>query len=191
MGLLDKLFDKGAKALGDMVSDKVSDMLNADESGELRKVVQTTKTAVSSALGQEQRDTWEEPGSRSGMGGSQSTRVQEKSFEQKVQEILQRAGDYTLRENVSPEELEQEFGREIFTRSRNWCSPDAIDYAVYQGGNRVLMIRMWECYTDYNHKSNRQIKEFCDANGVKMLDFFAYLPNEEDYMEQRIREQLV
>ena len=42
-------------------------------------------------------------------------------------------------------------------------------------------------YEYYDHTANRQIKKFCDQNGVKMLDFFNYLPNDYDYMEQRIR----
>lgn len=43
----------------------------------------------------------------------------------------------------------------------------------------------------YTRRANREIKDFCDANGVGMLDFFDYLPNEESYMEQRIRENLI
>lgn len=36
------------------------------------------------------------------------------------------------------------------------------------------MIRLWEDYAVYDHRANRQIKEFCDAKGVKMLDFLSY-----------------
>ena len=40
--------------------------------------------------------------------------------------------------------------------------------------NRILLIRLWEDYAVYDHRANRQIKEFCDAKGVKMLDFLSY-----------------
>lgn len=115
--------------------------------------------------------------------------VPEKSFEEKVQTALQKAGDYELRRNIFPEDLEQEFGKEIY--SRKGCKrPENITYGVYQDGNRILLIRLWMDYGLYNRQANRQIKEFCDKNHVKMLDFFAYLPNEESYMDQRIRASL-
>lgn len=146
MGLFDRLLNKGAKALGDMVSDKISDVVNGDS---------------------------------------------DKSFDEKLQTILQNAGNYKIKEYISPDTLEQEFGQEIYTRGGGRCEPEDITYGIYQGGNRVLFIRFWDSYNEYAHVANREIKNFCDANNVKMLDFFEYLPNEEDYMEQRIREQLV
>ncbi len=117
-------------------------------------------------------------------------REPKKRFEEKLQIILQNAGNYELRKIVSPDELEQEFGQQIYSRN-GCCRPESITYGIYQDGNRILLIRLWKDYSFYNRKANRQIKQYCDANGVRMLDFFEYLPNEEDYMEQRIREQLV
>lgn len=114
-----------------------------------------------------------------------------RSFEEKLQVVLQNTGDYELRKNILPDTLEQEFGQEIYTRGGNRCNPDKITYGIYQGGNRFLLIRLWDFYSDYARAANRQIKDFCANNHVKMLDFFNYLPNEEAYMEQRIREQLV
>ncbi|MGN0154429.1 MAG: hypothetical protein ACI4A3_08245 [Lachnospiraceae bacterium] len=187
MGLLDKLFDKGAKALGDIVSDKVSDVLNGDN--EIGETFRSAKSAVSSFTDSKVHDTWEEAGSHREKAAK--SRVPEKSFEEKLQTILENAGNYELRKTISPDELEQEFGREIYTRGGCYCKPEGITYGIYQGGNRILMIRLWLDYGMYSRKANRQIKDFCDANGVKMLDFFEYLPNEEDYMEQRIRENLV
>lgn len=142
MGLLNKLLNRGAKTLYDMVSD----------SGET---------------------------------------LEEKSFEEKLQVILQNAGDYQLQRDILPDTLEQEFGREIYTRGGNRCLPDKFTYGIYKGSDRILIIRLWGWYSDYDRVANRQIKAFCDANRVKMLDFFDYMPNEEDYMEQRIREQLI
>lgn len=190
MGLFDKLLDKGAKALGDMVSDKLSDVVNGDN--EIGETFRSVKSAVSSVTGANEQDTWEEPGSRrGGSGHSKKAYATEKSFEEKLRTIIQNAGNYEIKEDISPDELEQEYGREIYTRGSCYCEPENISYGIYQSGNRVLMIRLWCDYQEYNHMANRQIKDFCDANGVKMLDFFEYLPNEEDYMDQRIREQIV
>lgn len=185
MGLFDKLFDKGAKAFGDVVTDKLTEVLDADQTGQLREAVESAKAAVSSTLGQEEHDSWQAPGSQ--RGKVSDTR----NFEEKLRSILQNAGNYELRQDISPIELEQEFGREIFTRGGNYCEPENITYGIYQGGIRILFIRLWTCYPVYMRTANRQIKRFCDANGVRMLDFFDYMPNEEKYMEQRITEQLV
>lgn len=115
--------------------------------------------------------------------------VPEKSFEEKLQLALQRAGDYELRSNISPDELEQEIGQEIYSR-RGCKRPENISYGVYQNGDRVLLVRFWSEYGLYDRKANRQIQVFCKDRGIKMLDFFEYLPNEENYVDQRIRANL-
>lgn len=189
MGLFDKLLDKGAKALGDMVSDKISDVVNGDN--ELGDALRNVKSTVSSITGSDEQDSWEEAGSRRGQSSGNGHRRQEESFEEKLRRILQNAGGYELRMGILPNELEQEFGQEIYTRGGCYCEPENITFGIYQGDNRLLLIRLWCSYQEYNRKANRQIKGFCDANGVKLLDFFEYLPNEEDYMDHRIREQLV
>lgn len=129
-------------------------------------------------------------GAKTLSGREVSSYEPEKSFDEKLVSIIQNAGSYELRRNISPDELEKEFGREVYTRGNRYCNPDNITYAVYEGGNRILYIRLWETYQDYSHVTNREILKFCRENGVKMLDFFDYLPNEEYYMVERIKEQL-
>lgn len=184
MGLFDKLFDKGAKALGDMVSDKLSDVVNGDN--EIGETLRSVKSAVSAVTETAEENTREEPKNRRKVSG----RRNEKSFEEKLLTVLQNAGNYELRKAIAPEELEQEYGAEIYTRGGCYCTPNAISYGIYKDGRRVLLIRLWQNQY-YRRMANRQIKSFCSANGIKLLDFFEHLPNEEDYMEQRIREQLV
>lgn len=121
--------------------------------------------------------------------GPKASHVPEKSFEEKLQTALSRAGSYELRSNISPEELEQEFGQEIFTR-KGCKRPENITYGVYQNGDRILLVRLWSDYARYAHRANWQIKDFCENRGIKMLDFFEYLPNEENYVDQRIRANL-
>lgn len=188
MGLFDKLLDKGARALGDMVSDKISDVVNGDN--EVGETLRSMKSAVSSFTGSNEGDSWEEVGSHR---DRQSTGFygEERSFDEKLRTILQNAGNYELRESISPDELEQEFGREIYERKGYYCQPDNITYGIYKDGRRVLLIRLWQEQRLYRHRANRQIKDFCFTYGIKILDFFDHLPNEEDYMEDRIRQYLI
>lgn len=193
MGLLNKLFNKGTQALGDFVSDKVSDAVN-DEESSLGEAFRNVKSAVSSVTGQDSYDSRERAGSTQstecGTKKPRGRRQKEKSFDEKLMPILERAGQYEVRRDISPDELEREFGQEIYVRGGCYSEPDHITYGIYQGGSRILLIRHWVFYSDYARAANRQIRSFCDANGIKVLDFFDYLPNEEDYMEKRITEQL-
>lgn len=178
MGLLDKLFDKGAKALGDAVSDKLNDMINSDS--DAGDALRSMKSAMDFGLN-----------SYAGTDASEKYNQEGRSFEEKLSRILQNVGDYELRRNISPDVLEQELGREIYKRGGCYADPEAVSYGIYRGGTRVLMIRLWYDYNMYNRMANRQIKRVCDENGIAMLDFFDYLPNEEDYMDERIRQAMV
>lgn len=108
------------------------------------------------------------------------------SFDEKLRGILQNAGTYEIRRNVPAEELEKQYGQSIFTRGGCYCAPESISYAICLNGRPLLYIRLWQLYSWYNHTANRQIKQFCDKNQIKMLDFFDYMPNKTDYIAQRI-----
>lgn len=165
MGLFDRLLNNATRTLGNMVKDAVGD-------------------AVSSALNQNGNAT---SGSANAGKPVQTTAaaVDSRSFQTKLQEIIQKAGSYELRKNVPAEEFEQQYGT-IWTRGTCYAKPDAISYAVCRNGAPVLYIRLWIDYGSYDHTANREIKRFCDSHGIKMLDFFEYLPNRMDYMTERI-----
>lgn len=156
MGFLDKLLNKGAQALGDVVSDKLYAGGN---------------------------DTW----------GERTQEQDYRSFDDKLTKVVKEAGDYEIRRRVTLRELEQEFGEDIYVhgRSRCYCEPDDISYGIYQDGRRVLLIRLWDDYVQYNHAANREVWSYCNDHQVKILDFYDYLPNEEGYMAERIRKELV
>lgn len=138
-------------------------------------------------LGNAVLDAVQEAGS--GNQARSSAPVDSRSFESKLTDILQGAGSYELRKKISTEELEQQYGQ-IWTRKKGHALPEAISYAVCANGAPVLYIRLWEDYGCYSRVANREIKQFCDNYGVKMLDFFAYLPNRADYMAERITANL-
>lgn len=165
MGLFDRLLNNATKTVGNMVKDAVGD-------------------AVSSALNQNGNAT-----SGSANAGkpvqTATAAVDSRSFQAKFQEIIQKAGSFELQKNVPAEELEQQYGK-IWTRGASYAKPDAISYVVCKNGAPVLYIRHWLDYGSYDHTANREIKRFCDSYGIKMLDFFDYLPNRMDYMTERI-----
>lgn len=116
--------------------------------------------------------------------------VREPKFEEKLKAIVDRHEEYELQGSISPDELEREAGREIYTRKNGWCRPDPISFCITRYGARALLINIWDDYGRYKRTANREIRKYCDENGIRVLDFFRYLPNETDYMEERIMGQL-
>ncbi|MBQ8923565.1 MAG: hypothetical protein IJ053_02105 [Lachnospiraceae bacterium] len=111
------------------------------------------------------------------------------SFKDKLTNIISGLG-YDIESNISPAVIESFAGREIYTRGGNYAAPDNISYGIVSNGATILYIRLWKDYSVYDHAANRQIKTYCDRNGIKMLDFFDYLPNEIGYMTDRIKQTL-
>lgn len=63
-------------------------------------------------------------------------------------------------------------------------------YGLYYNGMPRMMIMV---LGDGNHSVTREVrlaKEASESYGVPYLNFFAHLPNEEDYIRNRIRENL-
>lgn len=170
MGLFDSLLKSGLKAVGNAVADVVSDAVTEALKGD-SKNGEKTQRAVQSA--------------------TQSVASDNRSFDQKLQAVLTNIDTFEVRKNVSVDELEQEAGSKIYTRGGCYAKPDNFSYVLYKGGQRVLIVNLWWNYhNDYKHYANREIKKYCDSNGIKVLDFFDYLPNEVGYMEERIRKCL-
>lgn len=169
MGLFDSLFKSGLKAVGNAVADVVVDAVADALKGDSTNAKSTVGAATTSAS---------------------KVELDNRSFDQKLQAILPNVGNYEVRRNVSPDELEQEAGMKIYTRGGCYAKPDELSYVLYKDGQRVLVINLWWVYQDYNHYANREIRKYCKNNGIKVLDFFDYLPNEADYMEDRIRKAL-
>lgn len=181
MGLFDKILKSGLRAVGNAVADTVVDSLKEAYSEVTNsETTSTTKTSTASVA-----KTGTAPVSK------RASEIDDRSFDQKMQVILENAGRYEVRKNISPDELEQEAGRQLYPRSGCYASPENITYALYKDGQRILIINLWETYEIYKHKANREIRSYCDNNNIRVLDFFEYLPNEMTYMEDRIRAALV
>ena len=181
MGFLDKLLNKGAQALGDVVSDKLSEVVHGDN--EIGDAVRSVTSAVSSMTNAGGNDTW----------GGRTQEYDNRSFDEKLTKVIEEAGNYEIRRNIALSELEQELGVDVYVHGRShcYCEPDDISYGIYREGRRVLLIRLWDFYGQYNHAANREVWNCCKDHQVKILDFYDYLPNEEGYMAERIRKELV
>lgn len=165
MGLFDSLLRAGVRAATSKVVDAVADAVVDSIKGENNSG--SSKTTITHSV------------------------EDNRSFDEKLNVILQEAGAYEIRRNISPDELEQEAGTEIYTRATGWCLPSALTYGIYKDGQRVMYINLWDDYKYYARKANGQIRKYCAKQHIKVIDFFDYMPNEFAYMEKRIKEQLV
>ncbi len=109
-------------------------------------------------------------------------------FDVKLKEVLAERSDVRVEEFVPVDEIEVVAGKQIYKRG-NCATPDAFTYKLSANGKAVY-IRVWKKYLTYDHVANRQVKTYCDMNGIKVLDFFEYLPNGVNYMRERILEAL-
>ena len=112
-----------------------------------------------------------------------------RAFDDKLKEILAEIAGVQVSEFVPVDEIEMQAGKNIYTRGGGRCAPEAFSYKLSAGG-RTVYIRLWKYYGVYNHSANREVKEYCDKNGIKVLDFFEYLPNGTGYMRERITSAL-
>lgn len=183
MGLFDNLLKSGARAVTNKVvgavagavSDALSDVLDGMDAP--KSTTSTTSTTANTTTN---------------ASVARSTVVEDdRSFDAKFRDVMDKLGTYEIRTNIHPDELEQEAGVQIYTRSGCYAKPDEFSYVLYKDGQRVLIVNLWWGYEVYKHAANREIRKYCDNRGIKVLDFFEYLPNEVDYMEERIRAALV
>lgn len=202
MGLFDSLLNAGKKALNDAAAKEIADKLDDTLGGVMKNIPSAASGLDTDTFGKE-ASSYNKPVNKSysenqeagstaadSQGLTANKTVDKRPFDAKLREITAKTGLDIETRSVSPDELEKQFGQSIYTRSGCYALPDKISYKLVANSGQVLYIRLWSSYAKYNHAANRQIKEFCDSNGVKMLDFFEYMPNEFDYMEQRIQNTL-
>ena len=162
MGLFDKLMEKGLKAVKEAVTDVVSDVVT---------------DTIRNGLGQSDNE--------------QPTRKLEdnRNFDMKFTQIMNGLEGYEVQRGFSPDALEADAGRQIYSRGGCFAKPDMFTYVISKDGERKGFVNLWDTYESYKHTANRELKNYCDSNGIKMVDFFEYLPNEYGYMEERIRRE--
>ena len=177
MGLFDNILKTAAKSIDNAIGNGSHDFPDL-----ANKAVQAKAEAIYGTPSQNSGQTVQTP--------VQTAPAKPKiPFKDKLTEIVSGLG-YSIETNISPAVIESFAGREIYTRGGNYAAPDHISYGIVSNGATVLYIRLWRDYSVYDHAANRQIKVYCDRNGIKMLDFFDYLPNETDYMTDRIKKTL-
>ena len=77
-------------------------------------------------------------------GSSKTTFTQseedDRAFEEKAKAVFENLGAYEVRECVSPDTLEEEAGKKIYTRGGCYCLPDNFTYVLYKDGQRVRFL---------------------------------------------------
>ena len=106
-------------------------------------------------------------------------------FEEKFREVLSSHSDVMVEQGIPVEVLEAQAGRAIYAKGGNRRLPVSFTYRLTRNG-KPLYIRLWKRYEEYDYAANRQVRAYCDMNGIKVLDFFEYMPNAITYMQERI-----
>ena len=182
MGLFDRIVRNVTREATHSLTNAVTDSVSSAVNGKIRELVDENITPVVNR----QADKLNKAAEVVKEHGKHAI------FEVKLKEILEHAGDYELKNNVEVEELEQYGGQDAYTRGRTngYATPTSISYGIYQNDACKLYIRLWKDYSEYNRAVNREVREYCDQNNISMLDFFEYLPNEQEYIRNRIASYL-
>lgn len=201
MGLFDSLLNAGKNAVTKAAAEKISEAVNDKLGGVMDGLSSVTQGLDAGTFGKEaaaytkrenSNGTSAQEAARSAVsdnGKAAQYSKDKRPFDVKFREAIDRIGGCEIAVDISPDELEQEYGQTIYTRGGCYCLPDKIAYKLTKDGGNVMYIRLWHSYSDYCHAANNQIMNFCIKNGIKMLDFFEYMPNTVDYMANRISEQ--
>lgn len=202
MGLLDRILKVGARAAERAVSRAVNDTVYETVDRTVRGGIDKAKDALgvpttttrTSAPVQKSSSVKATPSTPVSTPAKARTSIKYENdgreFSQKLPEVMSKIGDFEIREKISPAELEAKAGRELYQRGGYYRKPENIAYGIYKDGQCVLYINTWWSYNIYKRAANRALKNYCDQSDIPMLEFFEYLPNSVDYMEERIRKAI-
>lgn len=185
MGFLDRILQAGARAAEKAVSHAVDDTIfEAVDKGirsgidQLKEAAGIPSSPATSAI------------TAPAAPADEEEEDDDRSFAQKLPEVLQKIGEFEIQENISADSIEAEAGRELYIRGGCYRLPKDISYAIYKNGQRVLLINLYDSYKVYARLANQKIREYCNEHGTPMMDFFDYMTNDVDYMEDRIRKAI-
>lgn len=203
MGLLDTLLNVGKKALTDTATKEIvrgvnnlaDNYVKSKEGGAQGLDTATFGKEAASYNNKTKQSESENLHDNDSYSYDNSTEYDEEenyddsgSFDEKLSGILVEIGSVDVERYIEPDVFEKQCGQTIYTRGGCYALPDRISYKLTGEGGKVLYIRLWDDYDRYNHIANRQIKTFCNNNGIKMIDFFNYMPNRYSYMKKRIQD---
>ena len=192
MGFLNKLLNKGMKALEDAVVDAVVPSKNSNSSG-----ATGTSYSTPSASG----TSYSAPASSSHTTPRPSIKAidrapsvyepfdDKRAFDVKFREAVASIAGVSIEENVSPETVESGLGKSVIVRKGTYSAPSKIAFAVNANG-KTIYVRNFKKYSEYARTNNRILRSECEKNGIPMLDFFDYLPNNVGYIKNRITSKI-
>ena len=107
----------------------------------------------------------------------------------KIRQAVEEIEGCSIKGSISGDEFEQLMGCQIFVRGGCFAAPSDM-MVISKNGEDVLYIRSWRDYTLYTRLANRKIRRYCEDKGIKILDFFEYLPNRYNYVKDRIEKTI-
>lgn len=190
MGFLDNILKTGLRAAERAVTRAVNDAVYDNVHGTVDKGLRNGMSKTDEAISKSVNIPSSKANTSSTVTQSTDDAYDDRPFAQKLPEVLQKIGEFEIRENISPDTIEAEAGRELYKRGGCYRLPQDITYAIYKDGQRVLFINVYDSYKVYVHQANYKIREYCNEEGTPMMDFFDYMTNDVDYMEDRIRKAI-
>ncbi len=206
MGFLQRFIMKEAGNLADKVLEKAAK--NNSSSGSYNSGYNNSNAGSYNSNHSSSNDNWNSSGSSGSRNSSGSSKdslkpsrsgarfSEEKSeyddfdFDMKIKKAVEDISGCELKGKISGEEFEKRMGCQVYKRGNSHAAPSDISYVVAKDGEDVLYIRFWYGYTPYDRSANREIRKYCELNGVKLLDFFDNLPNRYYYIKDRIEKTI-
>lgn len=190
MGFLDNILKTGLRAAERAVTRAVNDAVYDNVHGTVDKGLRNGMSKTDEAISKSINIPVSKANTSSTVTTSTDDAYDGRPFSQKLPEVLQKIGEFEIKENISPDTIEAEAGRELYIRGGCYRLPQNITYAIYKDGQRVLFINVYDSYKVYVHQANYKIREYCNEEGTPMMDFFDYMTNDVNYMEDRIRKAI-
>ncbi|MBR4083570.1 MAG: hypothetical protein IKK33_04710 [Lachnospiraceae bacterium] len=190
MGFLDNILKTGLRAAERAVTRAVNDAVYDNVHGTVDKGLRNGMSKTDEAISKSVNIPSSKANTSSTVTQSTDDAYDGRTFAQKLPEVLKKIGEFEIKENISADSIEAEAGRELYKRGGCYRLPQDITYAIYKEGQRVLFINVYDSYKVYVHQANYKIREYCNEEGTPMMDFFDYMTNDVDYMEDRIRKAI-
>lgn len=147
----------------------------------LKSALNQVERAVNEATEDNNRQTRQENAGNNGQtyrAASAKTTSNRVNLEREMMNLLaDHFPEYDLRMEVSP----SIFNADPMSRSYS--------YGLYRNGSPKMMIMVTEHNRD-NNRAYRYAKQACENAGVPFLNFFTHMPNEKEYVINRIKNAL-
>lgn len=152
-----------------------------------------TKKAVSSAISSGLSDllggsadnssssttTYHSSDSANGCASAKAQKSGESGLRMRLEQVLtEEWSGYEIRRQVPAAEFDAARGAWKYS------------YGIYSAGQPKAMLMVLNNRNDYRLKAVRDAKAACEQKGIPYMNFFSHLPNQSDYIAQRLKDNI-